>query len=238
MRLSKLWLSAVAAGCAVCTVAWSDDAKIVGSDTPSTGAAIAQIRFTFDHPQMVPSHYTITVQEDGKGHYQSQPGSEGQKDLQNALVSQPLDRDITISEPTRDLLFSTARKKKFFAMTCDSQAGKVAFRGNKELAYQGKEGEGACKFNWSKDSQIDKVTSLLQSISFTLEEGDRLAVEYRHDRLALDSELAMLIEAAKSDRAAEMHNIAPQLEAIAADEQIMDRARQRARQLLQDAPGR
>ncbi len=203
-----------------------------------SAGSTAQIRFTFDHPQMVPSHYTIIVSEDGRGHYQSQPGGEGQKDGQNALVSQPLDRDITISPQTRDLLFSTARSKKFFAMTCDSQPGKVAFRGNKELSYQGREGEGACKFNWSKDSQIDKVSSILQSISFTLEEGDRLAVEYRHDRLALDSELAMLIDAAKSDRAAEMHNIAPQLEAIAADEQIMVRARQRARQLLQDAPGR
>ena len=44
--------------------------------------------------------------------------------------------------------------------------------------------------------------------------------------------LEELEDAAKSGRAQQLQNIAPQLEAIAADEKVMVRARNRARQLL------
>jgi hypothetical protein len=203
----------------------------------SSGAATqgAQITYTYDHPQMSPSHYVIVINENGHGHYQSALNPEAPVDPQNRLVTQPLDRDITVSGKTLDLLFSTARRRKLFAIPCENGTGKVAFRGNQELSYQGSEGQGSCKFNWSKDPQIEKVSETLQSMAFTLEEGGRLALEYRHDRLALDAELDMLVKAAKEDRAAEIQNIAPQLEQIGHDEQVLARARQRANELLKDA---
>jgi hypothetical protein len=77
-----------------------------------------------------------------------------------------------------------------------------------------------------------KVSDDLIAVAFTLEEGRRLIVEHEHSRLSLDAELEELQDAAKSGRAQQIQNIAPQLEAIAADEKVMERARNRARQLL------
>jgi hypothetical protein len=220
----------------VVAVAWGQEVQPVAvTGTASVSADVAQIRFTFDHPQLVPSHYVIVVNEDGKGHYESSLNPQAGTNERTTVVSQPMSRDITISGPTRELLFATARQRKLFSYPCENNTGKVAFRGNKELVYQGRDGQGSCKFNWSKDDQIDKLGDLFQSLSFTLEEGDRLKVEQRHDRLALDAELEQLLTAAKDNRAIELHNIAPQLEQIAQDDSVMARARQRARQLLQQA---
>jgi len=232
-----LMIAGLASALAVC-------APVRGQDSPTSaisgGSAThgAQITFTYDHPQMAPSHYVIVINEDGHGHYQSALNPDAPPDTQNRLVTQPLDRDITVSRSTLDVLFSTARHHKLFDYPCENGAGKIAFRGNKEIAYRGPEGLGSCKFNWSKDEQIEKIGELLQSMAFTLEEGGRLAIEYRHDRLALDAELDMLVKAAKDDRAIELQNISPQLQEIAHDEQVLVRARQRAGQLLQGAAAR
>jgi hypothetical protein len=77
-----------------------------------------------------------------------------------------------------------------------------------------------------------KLAEDLIAVAFTLEEGRRLAVEHQHDRLSLDAELEELQDAVKSGRAQQIQNIAPQLNAIAADEKVLERARSRARQLL------
>jgi hypothetical protein len=232
-----LAIPGIAASLILVAAAWGQEVQPVATaGAASISADVAQIRFTFDHPQLVPSHYVIVVNEDGKGHYESSLNPQaGTTERTTTVVSQPMSRDITISGPTRELLFATARQRKLFSYPCENNTGKVAFRGNKELVYQGRDGQGSCKFNWSKDDQIDKLSDLFQSLSFTLEEGDRLKIEQRHDRLALDAELEQLVTAAKDNRAIELHNIAPQLEQIAQDESVMARARQRARQLLQQA---
>jgi hypothetical protein len=229
-----LMIAGLASALAVCAPARGQDSQTAASSS-SPVAQGAQITFTYDHPQMAPSHYVIVINEDGHGHYQSALNPDAPPDSQNRLVTQPLDRDITVSSRTLDVLFSTARHHKLFDYPCENGAGKIAFRGNKELAYRGSEGSGSCKFNWSKDEQIEKIGELLQSMAFTLEEGGRLAIEYRHDRLSLDAELDMLVKAAKDDRAIELQNIAPQLQEITHDEQVLVRARQRAGQLLQSA---
>ena len=100
------------------------------------------------------------------------------------------------------------------------------------LQYSGPDGNGSCTFNWSRDQQIMKVADDLIAVAFTLEEGRRLTVEHEHNRLGLDAELAELQEAVKGGRAQQIQNIASQLEAIASDEKVMERARLRARQLL------
>jgi hypothetical protein len=77
-----------------------------------------------------------------------------------------------------------------------------------------------------------KLADDLIAVAFTLEIGRRLAVEHEHNRLSLDAELEELQDAAVAGRAQEIQNIAPQLEAIAGDEKVLERARSRARQLL------
>ncbi|HMD20494.1 MAG TPA: hypothetical protein VKH40_09240 [Alloacidobacterium sp.] len=194
-------------------------------------ANTARIRFVFENPKLQPANYVLDINEDGTGHFHSEPGSADSSDPEG-IAPQAANADIKIDEPLRSALFKTARSHNFFAVACDSAKSKVAFTGKKVLQYTGPDGNGSCTFNWSRDQQIMKVADDLIAVAFTLEEGRRLAVEHEHNRLGLDSELEELQEAVKGGRAQQIQNIATQLEAIASDEKVMERARLRARQLL------
>jgi hypothetical protein len=193
-------------------------------------ANTAHIRFVFENSKLQPASYVLEINEDGSGHFHSEPGSADFSDPE-AIAPQAANVDIKIDEPLLSALFKTARSHSFFAVACDAKS-KVAFTGKKTLQYTGPDGNGSCTFNWSRDQQIMNIADDLIAVAFTLEEGRRLAVEHEHNRLGLDSELAELQDAVKGGRAQQIQNIAPQLEAIASDEKVMERARLRARQLL------
>ena len=57
-------------------------------------------------------------------------------------------------------------------------------------------------------------------------------MEHKHDRLALDEELGLLLDAVKDGRALEVQSIQRVLQEIVEDETVMDRARVRAKKLL------
>jgi hypothetical protein len=191
----------------------------------------ARIRFIFENPKLQPANYVLDINEDGTGHFSSKPGSTAAPDAES-IAPQPVNTDVTITEPLLSLLFKTARSHNFFDVACESTKVKVAFTGKKALQYTGPDGDGACTFNWSRDQQLMKLADDLVAVAFTLEEGRRLAMEHEHNRLSLDAELEELVDAVKAGRAQQVQNIAPQLEAIAADEKVLERARSRARQLL------
>jgi hypothetical protein len=200
---------------------------VAAAQQPNT----ARIRFVFENPKLQPASYVLDINEDGSGHFHSEPGSADSSDPEG-IAPQAANTDIKIDEPLLSALFKTARSHKYFGVACDSAKSKVAFTGKKALQYTGPDGNGSCTFNWSRDQQIMKVADDLIAVAFTLEEGRRLAVEHEHNRLGLDAELAELQEAVKGGRAQQIQNIASQLEAIASDEKVMERARLRARQLL------
>jgi hypothetical protein len=191
----------------------------------------AHIRFVFENPKLQPASYVMDINQDGSGHFQSQPGNAAPADAEG-ITPQPSSADIRIEEPLLGLLFKTARSHNFFAIACESTKVKVAFTGKKALQYTGPDGQGACTFNWSHDQQLMKITEDLIAVAYTMEVGRRLTVEHDHDRLSLDAELESLQDSKNAGRAQQMQNIAPQLEAIATDDKVMDRARSRARQLL------
>lgn len=194
--------------------------------------ATAHIRFIFENPQLQPANYVLDINEDGTGHFQSKPGSATFTDSES-IAPQPVAAGIKIDEPLLGTLFKTARSHNYFNVACESTKSKVAFTGKKALQYTGPDGNGSCTFNWSHDQQLMKIADDLIAVAFTLEEGRRLTVEHEHNRLGLDEELQQLQDAVKSGRAQQIQNIAPQLQAIAADESVLSRARQRARQLLE-----
>jgi hypothetical protein len=194
-------------------------------------ANTARIRFIFENPKLQPASYVLDINEDGTGHFHSQPGSASSSDAE-VIAPQAVTTDIKIDEPLRSSLFKTARSHNHFDVACESTKPKVAFTGKKALQYTGPDGDGSCTFNWSRDQQIMKIADDLIAVAYTLEVGRRLTVEHEHNRLGLDAELEELQDAAKSGRAQQIQNIAPQLEGIASDENVMERARLRARQLL------
>jgi hypothetical protein len=205
--------------------------------SPAPSTVVATIVFQFENAQLQPASYSLEIREDGLGHYKSMPAAPAPETAvpsgpADEITPQPVDREIRVSEPLRSQLFAAARSHHFFAMVCEATKIHVAFTGKKTLTYSGADGHGACTYNYSQDAQLNHIADELVSVAFTLEEGKRLAVEQEHSRLALDAELETLQDAARSGGALEIANIAPQLQFIVDDEQVLLRARKRAKELL------
>ncbi|HEY3988515.1 MAG TPA: hypothetical protein VGM02_04395 [Acidobacteriaceae bacterium] len=191
----------------------------------------ATVTFHFEDARMQLAKYTITVHEDGTGHFHAEAGASSPDDTA-ALPSEGQDRPIQVTAATTQRIFATARAKKLFNIACENGDAHVAFTGRKELGYQGTDGHGGCFFNYSKDPKIQWVTTEMQGIATTLEEGRRLEIEHEHGRLSLDAELETLETMAQNGQALELGNIAPTLLAIVKDDAVMQRAQNRARHLL------
>ena len=199
--------------------------------TPSPGA---QIRFTYENPQLEPHKYVLVVGEDGSGTYHSE-GSASSAEGQS-MSSEPLDRPIHVSKAVRESMFAAARKNKLFAKSCDDGGKNIAFQGTKTLEYEGPDGQGSCTYNWSKNGQIGKLTDQFEAIAATLEEGSKLQRQYEHGRLSLDSEMEILEQMVREERAIEIENIAPLLKTLSGDEAVLQRVQRRARTLLAAVP--
>jgi len=192
---------------------------------------VARITFTYEHPQLQPSRYTIAFDETGAGRYTSQPGPASSNSYDGVLPT-PLDRPILLDDSLRAQLFQYARSHDFFATHCSTKLTTLAFTGNKTLSYSGADGSGSCTYVWAGDPALQRLTDQLGAVAFTIEEGRRLGLELLHDHLGLDAELDALQGAVKDHRADDLGNIADQLRAIVDNQQIMDRARKRAESLL------
>jgi hypothetical protein len=198
-------------------------------------AALAQapatVTFHFENAQLQPSKYAITLHEDGTGRFHADAGPSSPDDTA-ALPSEGQDRPIQVTSPTVERVFEIARAKKFFNMACEGGDAHLAFTGKKELGYQGTDGHGGCTYNYSKDQKIQWLTTEMQGIAATLEEGRRLELEHEHGRLSLDAELETLEQMAQNGQALELGNIAQTLLAIVKDDAVLQRAQKRARHLL------
>jgi hypothetical protein len=206
--------------------------------TPTPVAA--HIVFTFEHPQLQPARYTISIDESGAGHFVSQPGPASSDtpsdsdsyDNAGDVTPAPMDRPIRLNNPLRDDLFRYARSHSFLATNCSRSRTNLAFTGKKTLSYSGPDGHGSCTFVWAADPALQRLSDELGAVAFTLEVGRRLDVEVRHDPLGLDAELESLQDAVNDQRAAGLANIAPELQAISQNQNVMNRDRQRALALL------
>jgi hypothetical protein len=193
--------------------------------------ASATVTFHFENAQLQPAKYAITVREDGTGHFHADAGPSSPDDTA-ALPSEGQDRPIQVTSPTVERVFEIARAKKFFNMACETGDAHLAFTGKKELGYQGADGHGGCSYNYSKDPKIQWLTTEMQGIAATLEEGRRLQLEHEHGRLSLDAELETLEQMTQNGQALELQNIAQILLAIVKDDAVLQRAQKRARHLL------
>lgn len=204
-----------------------------GTGTPATTvspAGTATLTYSVASLANTPAKWTLDIDAEGRGHYHSLLNPEAQAEA-GATMPSPFDQQIEVSATVRQQLFATAHAQRFFTKPCES-SHKVAFTGLKTVAYTGPDGSGSCTFNWSQDAQLMRLAGTFSAISTTLEEGRRLRIAYLHDRLSLDAELETLATEAKSGQAAELANIAPELEAIASDVNVMKRAQAKASALL------
>ncbi len=76
----------------------------------------------------------------------------------------------------------------------------------------------------------------MQAVAQTVLEGARLEVLLQHDRLGLDQEMQYLTDEFQDGRAQEVDAIRGILERLAGDDQVLDRVRKRALNLLAHSP--
>lgn len=205
---------------------------LLASGAVSGWAADQQTAFEveFTNTNLVPSHWTLKLNPDGSGQFDADGGHPGPQEAGQIWVGE-VHRPVQLSADFTDHVFAIARMRKLFATQCESHM-KVAFQGTKKFTYTGPEGTGSCEFNYSKDKEIEDLGSSLMAVEYTIVSGARMEKLLQHDRLGLDQELENLVSAAKDGNAIEMGAIRDTLTRIADDDQVMERARKKARLLL------
>jgi hypothetical protein len=222
------WLEQIGKGILPCLLA---AAAVSGWASPDQQTAVFEIEFT--NAQLVPSHWTLKLTPDGSGQFDADGGHPAPQDA-NVIWVAEVHRPVQLSAALTEQVFATAKLHKLFAFPCESHM-KVAFQGTKRLSYSGPEGNGVCEYNYSKDKAIEELGNSLMAVEYTILSGARLEKLLQHDRLGLDQELDNLVNAAKEGNAAEMGTIRDTLTRIASDDQVMERARKKARLLLAQA---
>jgi len=196
----------------------------------SQSGAPAAVTFTIDFPTSQPEHYSIRVQSDGAARYQSSGRLSADSDETDSF-----DLDFTVGAGTRQKIFELAAKAGYFQKDVDSHHKDLAFTGKKTLAYKDARRSGEATYNYSLKPAVQDMTSLMQSLSATLEFGHRLQYDHQYQKLALDEELKRMENLARNNELIEVAAIQPILDQIIADQSVINVTRARAQRLLERA---
>lgn len=119
---------------------------------------------------------------------------------------------------------------------CETKTKGLARMGDKVMTYTPTGGvEVRCAFNYTDNKSLGLAAEYLSQVSYTLEEGVTIDSLHRYDRLGLDPVLTRLAAAAKDGKAPELAAIATSLQALVADDALLERVRLKAAQLLEAA---
>ncbi len=198
------------------------------------------VTFTLDrHGLPVPS-FDLKVNSDGSAIYHvfyppEVPKFSPYAATQAALPPTEVTLHTMLTPATTARLFDQVRGTGGFRNGCASKAKNIADTGAKTLTYLSPAGKAECTFNYTEDKTIQALNNTFQSIALTLDEGRRLEEKHRFDRLALDPESYYLVKMVKEGRASELLTIAPILQSLVDDPQVLERVRSRAAKLLEQA---
>ncbi|HUO24510.1 MAG TPA: hypothetical protein VMU61_02515 [Candidatus Aquilonibacter sp.] len=187
----------------------------------------ATVSFALDFPASQPSHYSISIRQDGHGTYESsaKPSADSTDQLYESAFQ--------ISTATCDRIFAWARQTHYFAGNLDSGNHKLAFTGKKTLSYEDGAKKYSASFNYSSVSPVQQLTALFQGMGATLEYGRTLSYSHRYQKLALDEELQRMETQARNHELTEIEALNPVLQEIFDDPSVMNVVRARAQRLLE-----
>lgn len=180
------------------------------------GPADSLITFQFDRPALRQPGYTFEVHRDGRAAY-TQAG-----------VSVPLEVSTGLAARIFEEAVSVAR----FDFPCASKKKGIADTGLKTLAYKGQDGAGSCTYNYTESKTVQTLTDQFQGMALMLEEGRKLEMEHKYDRLALYGEMTTLEGMVKDGRAIEVGLIAKELWSLVGDPDVLEKVRVKAGDLL------
>jgi hypothetical protein len=195
----------------------------------------AVVTFTIDFPTSQPEHYSIRVQSDGLARYQSSGRRSPDSDETDSHENDNFGLDFTVAAETRQKIFELAAKAGYFQKDVDSHQKDLAFTGKKTLAYKDARRSGESTYNYSHKPAVQDMTSLMQSLSATLEFGHRLQYDHQYQKLALDEELKRMEGLARTNELIEVAAIQSILDQIVADQSVINVTRARAQRLLERA---
>ena len=67
---------------------------------------------------------------------------------------------FTLSTESLNKIFGAVKQLKYFNQDFDFQKGKVAFTGNKTLAYKDGDRDFRSSYNWSNNATVEQLTDL------------------------------------------------------------------------------
>jgi len=218
MRLPKFIVLSVVTSLVFCTATRAEEAKAV-------------VGFTLDFPGANPSHYEISVQNDGQGTY----SSNGQLD-KTSEPADPAPLKFSVSESARAQIFDLAKATHYLAdKKIDSGRKNIANTGNKTLSYKDESHNSQATYNYSPVPAIQQLTAIFQGLSTTLEFGRRFTYFQKYEKLALDDDLKRMEQMQREGNLGDIQAIAPVLNGIANDSSVMNVSRSRALRLLAKA---
>ena len=191
-----------------------------------TAAVLPTVHFTKEQPLLSPAKYVVAIDLVGDVRYQSWDT----KDAED-----PFTFEFHATSATARKIFELSRNTNYFQGSFDYTAHRIADTGRKTLAYHDREKNTETKYNWSEDKSIQSLTALFEGISIVIESGQRIETKRRFDPLGLDAELRIVEDANKKGEIPELQAIAPVLQKVADDPQVMNIARERARKLLEQS---
>ncbi len=118
---------------------------------------------------------------------------------------------------------------------CETKLKNIAKTGVKTITYDTGTSTAMCVFDYSDDAGLNETASTFQAIAETMRLGEKIAHDRRFDHLGLNADLETLMDEAKAGRAIELGNIAPVLQSVVDNDDLMDVVRRRAQSLMQDA---
>ncbi|MCU1296654.1 MAG: hypothetical protein JWO91_932 [Acidobacteriaceae bacterium] len=189
-------------------------------------AIVPTVTFSCDFPGADPEHYAISIASDGNSSYRS----DGKLNRQSE--ADPFHLDFAVSQPTRTRVFDLAKRAHYFEGKVDSGKKNIASSGVKVLTYKDAQKTTQATYNYSPIQAVQDLTSLLQSLSATLEFGRRLEYYHRFQKLALDDELKTMEDMAHRNSLEEIDAVGSILQAIVEDPSLMNVVRARAQRLM------
>ena len=192
----------------------------------ASGAADSPQKISFSMesgPGRGPS-YTIDVSESGVGKYWETAEANAADAPAKPVVK------LTISATTIAQIFAAG--PAISTKQCETRVKNIAQTGKKKLTYVADAGAAECAYNYSDDEKVNAATSAFQAIAATIQTGAKLKHDHRFDHLGLDADLDSLLVQAKEHYSIELQNIAPVLQSIVDDDEIMAPSRRKAKMLL------
>ena len=205
--------------------------SVFGLSTRVHAADPATVSFALDFPNSNPDHYVISVESDGRAHYDSSGKLSPDSDDRTTYQT-----DFTFSDATRTRVFDLAAQAHYFSGKVDSGNKKLAFTGSKKLSYKDAQRSSQAEYNFSPVAPVQQLTTLFENIGATMEFGRRLAYFHRYQKLALDDELKRMEDQARRGDLAELQAVKPVLQEIYDDGSVINVVRARALRIMEMPP--